>query len=318
MSHEAAFPSRDEIIPHEDVAIDAADGFRLAGVCFDAGGSSPRAVAIVNSGAGIPSTHYAKFASYLAAAGIPTVTYDYRGIGRSSPRSLRGFEVSVEEWGSKDCAAAVSWMRSRYPGASTIVVGHSIGCFLLGFMRSPELVDSAVFVGAHTGYYRDYARSLRLPMWLAWHCAMPAVTRLTGYFPGRRLGLPADLPKTVAYEWARRRRPDFWWNLRDSAGRLDTLRAAELRARFARFACDSLMMVVSDDAFATQAGASRIAALFSGMRFTWRRVDASATRAGAVGHFGFFRGRSRLLWPTLSDWIDSSAPAPPVKPTHAP
>ena len=163
-----------------------------------------RYVALVNAGAGIASRYYDRFAAFLAENGVPTLVYDYRGIGRSRPHSLRGFNASVEDWGSKDCAAAISWLQDHFPQAKILVVGHSIGGFVTGFVTNGALIDKMLLIGAHTGYWRDYSPAARPLMLLLWHVLMPAITSLLGYFPGKRLHLLEDLPKGVALEWAGR------------------------------------------------------------------------------------------------------------------
>jgi predicted alpha/beta hydrolase len=136
------------------------DGFRVAVRLSDGRNEGDR-VALINAGAGISSRFYSRFASYLAEAGIPTVVYDYRGIGASRPPSLRGFHASVAQWGSHDCAAVLAWMSQRFPGARRVVIGHSVGGFLTGFAPNGQLIDRMVLVGAHTGYWGDYAPGAR-------------------------------------------------------------------------------------------------------------------------------------------------------------
>jgi len=162
-------------------------------------------VALINAGAGIAGGYYDGFAAFFAESGIPTLVYDYRGIARPRPSPLRGFQTSVEEWRSKDCAAALQWLSDRYPGARRIVVGHSIGGLVTGFVTNAALIDQMLLGGAHTGYWRNYAAGARPFMFLLWHTVMRVVTRVVGYFPGRRLRLLEDLPKGVALEWAARR-----------------------------------------------------------------------------------------------------------------
>src|SRR5439155_16378680 len=96
--------------------------------------SSPVSTALVNAGAGIGMRYYDRFACFLATNGIPTLVYDYRGIGQSRPPSLRRFTASVEDWGSKDCAAALEWLGGRFPKASRLVIVHSIGSFVTVFV----------------------------------------------------------------------------------------------------------------------------------------------------------------------------------------
>ena len=289
------------------VKICASDGYLLSATlfCSPTAPSNDRA-AVMNAGAGIPAAYYARFADWLADRGIPTLTYDYRGIGGSRPPSLRGFETSVEEWGSKDCAAAVALLASRFPGAAVTVIGHSIGCFLSGFVKNPIDIKYLVFVSPHTGFYGDYLPSVRPSMWFLWHLLMPLVTFSCGYFPGRFFGLPADLPYGVALEWAQRRRPEFWWNLRQGNGELDTKARDELLARFFNFAGDALTIRTTDDPFATEVAALRVQALFRRVRFESRLVDPNLLSMSKVGHFGFFRSNSRRqLWPIIGDWIQA-------------
>ena len=244
----------------ESLDLAAADGVRLAATLWhpDAPGETKRVVAI-NAGAGIPARYYERFAAWLADRGLPTLTYDYRGIGASRPSSLRGYDASVEDWGSKDCAAVLDSLSGRYPGAKLGVVGHSIGGFVTGLMRGGDRVDRLALVGTHTGYWRDYAPGARLPMYVTWHLLMPAVARLFGYFPARRFGLPEDLPFGIARDWARRRRPEPWWYLQAADGGPDTARIAEVIGRFDAFHADALVLSIADDPFATREATARIA-----------------------------------------------------------
>jgi predicted alpha/beta hydrolase len=210
----------------------AKDGYPLAARLWSCPDRSVHSVALINSGAGIKRRFYDRFASFLADEGIPTLLYDYRGIGDSRPVSLRGFKASVEEWGSKDCTAAIDWISERFPEVTRVVIGHSVGGFVTGFATNGSLIDRMLLISAHTGYWRDYARRGRIPMFVLWHVLMPTVTRMVGYFPGRRLHLLEDLPAGVALEWAARRKPDFWWHLKHANGGLDRRANRELAQTF--------------------------------------------------------------------------------------
>lgn len=287
------------------LVVTAADGFPLAATLWQPDtGIPPTRVVIVNAGAGIPARYYDRFAAWLADRGLPTLTYDYRGVGRSRPARLKGFEATVEMWGSKDCAAILDAMTARFPAARLAVLGHSIGGFVTGLAPGGERVDRLALVGTHTGYWRDYAPRVRLPMYVAWHLAMPAVTRALGYFPGRRFGLPEDLPAGVAGDWARRRRPDPWWYLKRADGSPDDARIADLVGRLDAFRADALVVSVADDPFATADATARMAALFRHCRIDERYVDPRGLGLPAVGHFGFFRSRMReALWPIVGDFL---------------
>jgi predicted alpha/beta hydrolase len=239
-----------------DLRIAARDGYPLAARLWS--GTTGPFVALINAGAGIATPYYERFAAFLAENGVPTLVYDYRGIGRSRPLHLRGFDASVEEWGSKDCAAVIDWLRARFPSSRRLLIGHSVGGFVTGFASNGDLIDRMLLVGAHTGFWGDYERRARPWMFALWHLFMPTVTSLVGYFPGRAFHLGDDLPAGVAREWASRRRGDFWWNLRNADGTPDEARRDALLAGFHRVRARTLALRFTDDAFATDAATRRI------------------------------------------------------------
>jgi len=293
------------------IRLTAADGEALSGTQFtperehDVG-----LVAVINAGAGIPATYYGRFAEALAERGIAAITYDYRGIGLSRPSKLRGYRATIKDWAELDGPAVLNWTRERFPDRRRAVIGHSIGGFLTGFLPDPTLVDKIVFIGAHTGYWRDYAQWARPLMFAMWHALMPAVTRTLGYFPARRFGFPEDLPAGVAYDWALRTRPDLARNYLLPDGSLDRARLAAVDSRFAALDADVLAITFSDDPFATHLATARLRSLFSGCRFEERRIEPRQFGLRKIGHFGFFRAAARnALWPLAIDWLMGSKPS---------
>jgi predicted alpha/beta hydrolase len=287
-----------------DFSLSAVDGYPLAARLWAHGDTSATAVALINAGAGISMRYYEAFARFLAINDIPTLLYDYRGIGNSRPSNLRGFPASVEEWGSKDCAAVLQWLNERFPRGKRIVIGHSVGGFVTGFVTNGSLINQMLLIGAHTGYWRDYARRPRLGMYLLWHTFMPAVTRLTGYFPGRRLHLLDDLPLGVALEWANRRRPEFWWNRLTPEGVLDAEWRDKVIGRFLAIRAATLAVRCADDAFATENATARILALYQNCPATHIVLGPGDVGGQKLGHFGFFRARfGDVLWPRIVKWL---------------
>jgi len=296
-----------DLLYPSDFVLAATDNYPLAARLW-AGPDVPPpvAVAVINAGAGIGFGYYDRFAQFLAANGLPTLIYDYRGIRQSRPKTLRGFSASVEYWGSKDCAAALEWIAIRFPGARRIVIGHSVGGFVTGFVTNGHRIDRMLLVGAHTGYWRDYAARARLRMYLLWHVLMPALTLAVGYFPGRKLHLLEDLPAAVALEWANRRRPEFWWNVRLPDGTPDLGRIESAVSRFQAVHAPTLAIRFSDDSFATEAATLRVLALYQNCPATQMILGPSDAGGQKIGHFGFFRSRFRdTLWPRVLKWLQS-------------
>ncbi|HEY2337497.1 MAG TPA: alpha/beta hydrolase [Burkholderiales bacterium] len=283
---------------HRELRLFAADGYPLGAVFYPAlRPRSPRRVAVIHGGAGIPAQRYRRFARFLAEWGIPVLTYDYRGIGLSRPRHLRGFIARIEDWAEFDSTAAIGWLRERFPRDEILGISHSIGCLMLGGAPNAAEHAQVILVGAHTGYFGDYRPLYRLPMAVAWHGLMPALTRFFGYFPADRLGLGEDLPAGMALQWAGRRAPE----LRPSGAQPAQERMRHVLDRCALLQCPVLAISVSDDAFATVAGTRRLLSYFPRLRSPQHLVFTPAdARVRHIGHFGFFRrAAGTTLWPRL-------------------
>jgi predicted alpha/beta hydrolase len=163
-----------------------------------------------------------------------------------------------------------------------------------------------LLIGAHTGYWRDYAARARPGMYVLWHAMMPLLTRVVGYFPGRRLHLLEDLPAGVALEWANRRRPDFWWNKKTRDGAADTTWKENTLDRFQAIRAPTLALRFTDDVFATEAATVRILGLYQNCPATQMVLGPSDAGGQKIGHFGFFRSRFRdTLWPRVLEWLQS-------------
>lgn len=281
----------------------AADGYELAAVLHrPAARGAPTHAVLVCAGGGIPAGFYGAFADALAARGAAVLCFDYRGIGASRPRRLRGFAATLEDWAELDCAAALAWLGERFPVLPRRAVAHSVGCLVLVGAPNASELERVLFVGPHTGYVGDYAARWRLPMRLFWHGLMPALARTLGYFPGRALGLGSDLPAGFALQWARRTVPEF---------ALTNERARRGLARMRALSLEVLAFTFSDDAFATAAGRERLLGYLPALRVercTLAPREAGLTR---VGHLGFFRrANAHALWPAALAWLLSVPPGP--------
>ncbi|HSA88804.1 MAG TPA: alpha/beta hydrolase [Burkholderiales bacterium] len=274
----------------------ASDGYALGAVLFEAAsGKAPAHAAMLCGGGAIPARAYRRVAAWLAARGVPFLTYDNRGIGASRPARMSGFNAAFEDWSDYDCAAAIAWLAQRYPGAELIGVGHSIGCWVLASARNTGSLGRFLFVAPHTGYWGDYHPRWRWLMALMWHGLMPALTRLCGYFPGRALGLGADIPAGFAGQWARRRTP---------AVRYEGERAAACLERCHRLRSRALALTFTDDGFATAQGARRMLEHLPGVAVEHRVIAPRDVGLASIGHFGVFRASAeRALWPAIGDWI---------------
>lgn len=240
---------------------------------------------VIAPATGVAQGFYRAFAQWLASEGVTAYTLDYRGIGRSRPQRLRGFEASFDDW-ILDIDGVVGAALARH--ARVGFVGHSMGG-LLGVLGDHAVsLQGLALVGAQTAYWRDWRRPQRLPMALLWHGLMPLLTQVVGYFPARALRLGEDLPRTAAMQWAARP-----WR--------DPFDTPRCRRELARALPAVHLLAPSDDSFATAAALQRVQALITGVTPTLDVVAPASTGVARIGHFGAFRSQHRVLWPRLRD-----------------
>jgi predicted alpha/beta hydrolase len=155
-----------------------------------------------------------------------------------------------------------------------------------------------VFFGPHTGYWRDYSARWRWLMYGVWHMSMPALTRVVGYFPGKRLRLGEDLPPRVAFDWAARRRPEIG---RDPE---EARRFRNILSRYGEIHANTLVLSITDDAFAPPAAARRVLSLYPNVLVTQEIVAPADLHRRRLGHFGFLRRpASEFFWHRAADWL---------------
>ncbi|MGE7991232.1 alpha/beta fold hydrolase [Pseudomonas sp. NPDC089554] len=276
-----------------------ADGYDLGGFQWrHAEPDTQRPLVIINAATSVRCRYYARFADYLFAQGCDVLTYDYRGIGESRPASMRGLQASWSDWGRLDCEAMLQLAEAQFPGQPIDVVGHSFGGWAVGLAPSAAKVRRLVTVGAQFAYWRDYAADQRWRLVAKWHVLMPLLTRLFGYFPGKRLGWLEDTPAGVVRDWSA---PSARYEQRPS-GRL--LAATP----FAHVQAATLAITLTDDPFATVAATDRLLAYLAHAEPCHQRLAPGDIGVTEVGHFAFFHDRFReQLWPIALEWLQRGA-----------
>lgn len=273
-----------------------ADGVSIAATLFPAGGPRRGAVLIVPA-MGVSQSYYAPLASWLASHGFACLTFDFRGIGRSRPRELRGFEATVLDWARLDAGAALARLsaeaRSGAPLPEAVPlswIGHSLGGQIFPFVPGREAVARMVTVATGSGYWLENTPALRRTSWWLWFVAVPVALRLCGYFPGKRLRKVGDLPRGVMAQWRR-------WCLHP-----DYAAGAEPGARelYAGVRTPIVSFSFTDDEFMSRRNVESIHGFYSGASVRLERIAPRDVGVPRIGHFGFFRPAfADTLWTRL-------------------
>jgi predicted alpha/beta hydrolase len=278
----------------ENFRIHASDGYPLSVTGFlpkkDNG-----TVVLINSATGVKQEYYSDFALHLAEQGFKVFTYDYRGIGRSRPATLKGFNASMHEWGTLDYQSVLKHLFLSYTDSKFVVIGHSVGGQIIGMSPLSENVDQIVTVGAQVPFFKNFGRGVvRAKLLALWYFLIPFFTGIFGYFPASRLGLFEDLPAEVAMQWAR------WAKNRNYL--FDEL--PHMKARFTSLHQHALMVSFTDDEYAPSHAVDGLMKYFANIRWERWNINPKQIHQESVGHFGFFKRRSGLLlWDHVITWI---------------
>jgi predicted alpha/beta hydrolase len=269
-----------------EIEINCRDGVRLGGHWWGAAGDAVSGSVIVNPATGVLARYYHRYARFLAGHGYDVLTYDYRGIGASRPAHLKGCGYRWPHWGERDFDAALRFVQARRRGGPLLVVGHSIGGFLPGLAESAGLIDRLLTVGAQHAWWLDYAPRKRAGLFLKWHVAMPVLTALYGYFPGRRLGWLEDLPAGVANDWS------FGGPSKRKAG------------RFAEVTAPILAVAVSDDELGTVPAIRRTLSYYANAPRAAALIEPGDYGRAAIGHFNLFHdSHAAGFWTDTLAWL---------------
>jgi predicted alpha/beta hydrolase len=284
------------------VALVCSDGVQLGAHFWPAQQQPPRGRVIINPATGVLARYYHRYARFLAGHGYDVLTYDYRGIGASRPASLKGCSYRWVEWGTHDFEAALQFMLGRQQATAypLLVVGHSIGGFLIGLAPSACHIDRILTVGAQFAWCGDYAARHRLRLFLKWHVVMPALTAVYGYFPGRRLGWLEDLPQEVALEWSFRG-PRFERTYKSHERGVLLERMAAVRSPI-------LAINVADDDIATERALARTLRYYTNAQNRQiMTIHPAQYGRDKIGHFKLFHdSHAADFWPYSLQWLENN------------
>jgi predicted alpha/beta hydrolase len=255
---------------------------------------SPKAAVIVPSAMGVAQKFYTQFAQWLAGQGYQVTTFDYRGIGLSAPRSLRGYPVTIFDW-AQDCAAIIDAVKAQLPEAPLHWVGHSLGGQLLGLIPNRERIDRVITVATGTGYWLENAWRTKSMVWWLWFIVVPVALRIADYFPGKRLRKIGNLPRGVMAQWRR-------WCL--SREYVVGAEGENVREAYASVRMPMLSLSFTDDEMMSARGIKSLHGLYVNAPVEYRRIAPPEIGAKRIGHFGFFRPQfERTLWPLVLQWL---------------
>lgn len=247
---------------------------------------------IIASATGVLQGYYKHFARWMAARGYHVSTFDYSGIGASRAGSLRHSIATATTWAENDLTAVIEHVHTTYSPRKVIGLGHSIGGQFFGLCKAQNKLDALVLIASQHGHYRNWDQPHRRRIAFKWLVMIPVLTRVSGYFPGKRIGVMEDLPPKMVLEWVKwGRSPGYLFD--------HVPNAAE---RFAKLHIPLLCWSFSDDHdLAPKRAAATLLKHYINCNVIHAHIHPPELGVAAIGHFGFFKKNGEeKLWPTLA------------------
>lgn len=248
---------------------------------------------LINSATGVKQQIYFSFAKYLAENGFTVFTYDYRGIGESKPKRMRGFEASMRIWGTIDFKTVTNFIEIEYPTYTKFCLGHSVGALILGMNDYSKNFEKFIFVGTQDAYIGNLTFSVAATALLGFGFALPVMTHFFGYFPAHRFGLGESLPKGVAFDWQ-----TLILNKKSTSKLYEKIGGNSSKD----LNQEAFIIHAEDDTWVTQKGMNNLLKnVYPNMKTTYREIKISESEKGEIGHVNFFRSFNKNLWKVVLD-----------------
>ena len=249
---------------------------------------------IVAGATGVPQGFYQRFAQFCAAQGVEVWTLDYRGIGLSKPKDLRGFEMNYLDWARQDLAALKAHVEGLTDGPIWMV-GHSYGGHAFGLLPHPGRVARFATFATGAGWHGWMPPSERLRVWIMWNILGPLIVRAKGYLAWSLLGMGEDLPRQVFLQWRHWCQwPRYFF---------DDPEQAHLAQQFAQVAIPIRAINAIDDKWAPPASRDAFMAAYSQATLETITLEPARYGMSAIGHMGYFRPQAQALWQETLDWL---------------
>jgi len=252
----------------------------------------PIARLLIAGATGVPQGFYKRFAVFAQTQGFEILSLDYRGIGKSAPKSLRNYEVDYLDWARQDLAAGLDFWDDQYP---IFVIGHSYGGHAFGLLPNIARTQGLICMAMTAGWagYMPFGERIRVN--ILWHIIGPLLVAIKGYLAWSRLGFGEDLPKGVFEQWK------FWCRSRYYF--FDDPSHPYLKAQFHNIEKPIWAINAIDDDWGLPASRNAFLQHYEKAETTTTDLRPQDLGLKSIGHMGYFREGAQPLWQMILDWI---------------
>jgi len=264
-----------------------AQGTTLIGRLYQPSTASKAAI-LLHGATGVPARYYRHFAEWLTTQGYACLTYDYRDFGASATGHSKHANASMVDWGTQDQPAAQAALKKHLPNAPLWVIGHSLGGFMLPFQPRTAEITRVITVASGAAYTGDHPWPYRATALMFWYGLGPVATKLLGYLPGKAMGLGADLPPQVYWQWRR-------WCTSKNFYEADL----EMPPLQAPYTGPLKIIAMSDDVMMPPKSVWKLERFYPEAQKSRQLLRPQDYGLKRIGHIEVFNRRNAALWPDL-------------------
>lgn len=277
-------------IQSKDLFIPAANNWQLAAALLRKKTNSGPVI-MISGAAGVPHDFYKNFALYLIEHGAhAVVTYDYRGMGKSSGDQTRWPELRMKDWALLDFVAVTEYLSEKFPEKPLVGLGHSYGGQALGLSGVSDKFSHYGTVATMSGYWRDLGTPYSV--WFQTQIFAKAIAKIFGHVP-KKLSVGEAFPRRIMLDWADWiKQPDYFFSDPD---------LPEV-SRFKDVNLPLLSVGLDDDPWGNHTSIGKFMSQYTSADLRQHWIEP--TSSGKIGHLGFFSRRHKSEhWPVVADFL---------------
>lgn len=270
------------------ITLTCEDGESIVAHQFVPTGTSKAAV-VISAAMGVPQSYYFELANWLKEQKFLTITFDYRGMGKSKLRHLSEYRKDILVWARQDMTAALKLALDTR--LDVVWLGHSLGGQVFPLVKQIDQVKKIITVASGSGYWKLNAPPLRRKSLIVWYVIVPFLLSFHSYFPGKKWGIVGDLPKPVMLQWRR------WCLNRDYCVAVE---GKDVKQDFDAVKLPIKSIALQDDEMLSIEAVRTLLDLFGSEHKNLIIANPQNYGLKAIRHLGFFKpiGQQRL-WPEL-------------------
>lgn len=275
---------------YEAIQFKMKDGHQLDGNLYIGEEKSP--LLIMFPALGVEARYYKNFSEALQKQGYNILLVDLRGNGGSSLRVSRKVDFGYNEILTYDYPQIMAEMKKRFPENKFILMGHSLGGQLSSLYTSidPKAIAGIVLLASCSVYFMGFPKKIKTLMETQF---VGAISRIIGYFPGKKIGFAGTEAKSLMLDWSRNARTGKYIVKNNPHNFEQTLKEMQTKV---------LALSFEHDHLAPPSAVEELTKKFEKSEIDHQHIKASEIGLSKVNHFNWVKRHGPVVT-KIDEWI---------------